>query len=246
MLKDLLNIKEQEEEKDQEEGNNSSSFVFSPISASLATTFGNFIRRILLSDFGGISLIAIVIEDKEGFKNTRYENLSGLNLNFIEFVINLKKIILRRKENFDEKKLICLKFKMENNEESFEILAKNLEIEEKYKIEIVNPKISLGTLDSDSKLNFNLYFRYYENSVYIHESDQKLSDIDDIEEKTIIPLDSRYSPIKEANFEVNEQNQLTIRIKTDSSISPKEALKKSLKSSYENFLMLYKKTEEKS
>lgn len=210
---------------------NFDSFVFTKLPDNFAITLGNYLRRILLSYVKGVSILGVKIGNKKGFIKSEFVPLEGLVETPPYFIMNLKNLVMKLKEEDydDADKNIELLIDIDNDkDEEYRITGNDVK-DPNNLIEIVNSDIYLGTISPRSSLNVELHCK---NSWGF----KKARDQKDIDLEDLIVIDTNYNPIKSVSFKVvpvvvdldKQEEQLVLYIKTDASISPKEALKNSL------------------
>ncbi|WNE41516.1 MAG: DNA-directed RNA polymerase subunit alpha [Mycoplasmataceae bacterium] len=217
------------DEKNKEEFN---SFVFINLPNEFAITLGNYLRRILLSYINGVAILAVKIENGKETIKSEFTPLEGLLETPPYLILNLKNLILKSKNNdlkIDD--VFKLNIDIDNNSDNeYIVTGKDVKGHEGL-IEILNPNVYLATVSPKSILKIDLHCK---NSWgFKKESDQKISD----KEEGLIVIDSNYNPVKNVSFKVNlvvvdlnkQEEQLILDIKTDGSITPKEALMSALK-----------------
>ena len=237
-IKDLLNnlkIKSLDE-KNKDENN---SFVFINLPNEFAITLGNYLRRILLSYINGVAILGVKIGNGKGQIKSEFVPLEGLVETPPYLILNLKNLVLKSKKEFDGE-IIKLNVNVNNNADNDYKVTGN-DVKTEGVVEILNPEIYLGTVSPNSILNIELYCRNHWG--FKKENDQKLL----VEEEGLIVIDSNYNPVKNVSFKVNlvvvdldkQEEQLILDIKTDGSITPKQALVNALEVSKEiNKLLL--------
>lgn len=186
--------------------------------AGYGYTLGNSLRRIILSSIPGAAITAVKIE---GVPH-EFSKITGIKEDVITILLNLKRI----------------KFKMYTDEPQTATLAihgvKNVtakDIGTSSSFEVLNKDESIATLTSkDSKLNIELTIE--KGLGYVPRENLRK---EKVEVGTII-LDAIFTPIRRVNYEVEnmrvgdrtDYNRLRFFIETDGSISPAEALEKSI------------------
>jgi len=181
-------------------------------------TLGNSLRRIILSSLPGWAITTLKIEGV----NHEFSSIAGVKEDVINIILNLKKI--RFQVVGDESQVIKFHFKGGK-----EVTAKDLEIPGQ--VEIVNPNQYLATI-SDRNASLDGEFTIEKGIGYIPSETLKK---DKVEIGSIV-LDAAFTPIKKANYEVENMrvgnrtdfNKLILQIETDGTISPHEALEKSI------------------
>lgn len=200
-----------------EEGN-SGVYEISGLYAGYGYTLGNSLRRIILSSIPGAGITSVKIE---GVPH-EFSKINGIKEDVITILLNLKKV--RFKMNTDEPQTLKLSASGIAN-----VTAKDIDAPSQ--VEIMNKKEHIVTLTSkESKLNIE--FTVEKGLGYVSREELKK---DKVSIGTIV-LDAVFTPIKKVNYEVEnmrvgdrtDYNKLIISLETDGSITPAEALEKSI------------------
>ena len=189
-------------------------------------TIGNSIRRVLLSSLSGAVITAVRIEGV----GHEFSTIEGVIEDVVEIILNLKQI--RFKAYGDETSYkASLAIKGEK-----EIKAKDIKTSSQ--LEVVNPEAYIATL-SDKKASLNMEFDVEVGLGYVPVEER-------IKEKVeigTIALDASFSPVRHVNYEIEnmrvgdktDYNLVRFTIETDGSITPKEAITKSIAILVEQF-----------
>jgi len=181
-------------------------------------TIGNSLRRIILSSLPGAAITSIKIEGAEH----EFSSIKGIKEDLVMIMLNIKR--LRIRVFSDEPQTISIKAKGVKT-----ITAGD--IETPAQVEIINPEMLIATLtDKDSELNMEMTVEKGLGFVGRDMIGKNKVDIG-----TIV-LDANFTPIRRVSYEVEnmrvgdrtDYNRLRISIETDGSITPKEALEKSI------------------
>ncbi|OHA93302.1 MAG: DNA-directed RNA polymerase subunit alpha [Candidatus Zambryskibacteria bacterium RIFCSPHIGHO2_12_FULL_38_34] len=181
-------------------------------------TIGNSLRRIILSSLPGAAITSVKIAGVEH----EFSSIKGIKEDVVMIMLNLKRIRIKILSN--ESQTLTIKAKGVKT-----VTAKD--IEAPGQVEIINPELVIATLtDKDSELNIEITV---EKGLGFVSRDMLGKNKVDI--GTIV-LDANFTPIIRVNYEVENMrvgdrtdfNRLRISIETDGSISPKEALEKSI------------------
>jgi len=200
-----------------EEGN-SGVYEISGLYAGYGHTLGNSLRRIILSSIPGAGITSVKIE---GVPH-EFSKINGIKEDVITILLNLKKV--RFKMNTDEPQTAKISASGIAN-----VAAKDIEAPSQ--LEIMNKKEHIATLTSkDAKLNIE--FTVEKGLGYVSREELKK---DKVGIGTIV-LDAVFTPIKKVNYEVEnmrvgdrtDYNRLRISVETDGSITPAEAVEKSI------------------
>jgi len=200
-----------------EEGNKGV-YEISGLYGGYGHTLGNSLRRIILSSMPGAGITSVKIEGAPH----EFSKISGIKEDVITILLNLKKV--RFKMNTDEPQTAKISISGVKN-----VTAKDIEASSQ--LEVMNENEPIATLTAkESKLNIE--FTIEKGLGYVSREDLKK---EKVSIGTIV-LDAVFTPIKKVNYEVEnmrvgdrtDYNKLRISVETDGSISPAEALEKSI------------------
>ncbi len=187
--------------------------------AGYGYTFGNALRRVLLSSLPGAAATAVKIDGV----SHEFSTIAGVKEDVVLILLNLKQ--LRFKLYSDEPQTVKLSAKGQKK-----ITAKDLEVPSQ--VEILNKDLPIATLTTkDAKLKFELTVE--KGLGYVPREVLKKEKVDI---GTLI-LDAIFTPIRRVNYEVEnmrvgdrtDYNRLRFVIETDGSISPADALNQAVK-----------------
>lgn len=187
-------------------------FIAEPLSRGFGTTLGNALRRILLSALTGAAITAIKIE---GVLH-EFTTVPGVVEDVTQIVLNLKEIRFRL---FDEGPVTLLL----DIKGVGEITA--ADIQPNSRVEVMNPDQHIATLDTNGVLNMEIYVD--SGRGYVPAELNK----DDELVLGVIPMDSIFSPIRKANYHVEDMrmdmvgyDRLFLEVWTDGTITAKDAV----------------------
>jgi len=181
-------------------------------------TLGNSLRRIVLSSLPGAAVTRVKIAGVDH----EFSAVNGVKEDVITILLNLKRLRIRIAT--DEPVTLSLKASGIAT-----ITAKD--IEAPGQAEILNPDLHIATL-SDKSSSLEIEMTVEKGLGYVpKESLQK----ERVEIGTIT-LDAAFTPIRKANYEVENMrvgdrtdfNRLRLSIETDGTITPREALERSI------------------
>lgn len=189
------------------------SIVVEPLERGYGTTLGNALRRVLLSSITGSAITSIKIE---GIAH-EFSTIPGVKDDVAEIILNLK--ALRLKTHTERPKKIRL-----FAEGAKTVTAKDLECHGD--VEILDPDHFICTLDNSGKLNMELTVETgvgYVPAVFSSEKEQTIG---------CIAIDAIFSPVEMVDFSVEktrvgqktDYDKLILRVKTDGSIRPDDAV----------------------
>jgi len=189
---------------------NVSQFVIGPLLPSFGQTFGNALRRTLLSSIKGSSVSYVKISGVSHLFTT----IKGIKESVLDLVLNLKQ--LRFEVPADGSYEVSIDLKGAQI-----IKGKNF----KGDLSVVNPDIYIGEITDDKgKLEISLLI---ETGYGYIPSEEKTPKAD------YIAVDSFFSPIKNVNFKVEEArvgkksnyDRLILSVETDGSVTAEKAIK---------------------
>ncbi len=181
-------------------------------------TLGNSLRRIILSSLPGAAVTAVKIEGV----SHEFTVIDGVKEDVINLLLNLKKISLHM--DTDEPQKLTLKVSGVKNVTAGDINVPG-------QVQIFNPDLPIATLtDKSASLEMEITV---ERGLGFVQKDILQKDKMDI---GAIALDAIFTPIRRANYEVENMrvgdrtdfNRLKIHIETNGTLTPKEALEKSI------------------
>lgn len=181
-------------------------------------TLGNSLRRIILSSLPGAAVTQVKIKGVEH----EFSSIDGVKEDVITILLNFKK--LRIKLITDEPQIITLKAKGVKK-----LTAGDIEIPGQ--VEILNPDLHIVEL-TDKNAEVDMEITIEKGLGYISKDILRKDRVD----IGTISLDATFTPIKKANYEVENMrvgdrtdfNRLRITIETDGTITPNQALEESI------------------
>jgi len=193
-------------------------FIVEPLPRGYGTTLGNPLRRILLSSLPGAAITAVKID---GVAH-EFSTIPGVSEDTLHLMLNLKEIVIR--SHSDQPKTVTLKAKGKGE-------VKAGDIEHDAEIEIVNPDLTIATLDTNGKLNLEMIVE--RGRGYVPAERNKKPNLP----VGFIPTDSIFTPVVKVNISTEETrvgqeinyDRLVLSVWTNGSINPEEAVKESAK-----------------
>lgn len=181
-------------------------------------TLGNSLRRIILSSLPGAAVTSVKIE---GIPH-EFSVIPGVKEDAITILLNLKKIRLNMVS--DEPQVLTLKVKGVK-----EVTAGDIKVSGG--IEVLNPELVIATL-TDAKAELDMEITAEKGLGFVSKEVLQKNRVDIGQ----ITLDAIFTPIRRVSYEVENMrvgdrtdfNRLKIFIETDGTITPKEALEKSI------------------
>ncbi|HYY74925.1 MAG TPA: DNA-directed RNA polymerase subunit alpha [Gaiellaceae bacterium] len=189
-------------------------FSIEPLDRGFGYTFGNSLRRVLLSSLEGAAVTSVKIE---GVAH-EFTTLKGVREDVTDVILNLKN-------------LICL-LHGESPEVEVRLDKKGAgpvtaaDIEAPADLEILNPDLEIANLSDKGRLEITLTIGRGRGYVP--------AELNRGPEHTIgvIPVDSIFSPVRRVSYEVEaarvgqrtDYDKLTLDVTTDGSVSPRDAI----------------------
>jgi len=209
---DINNIKIKVEDL----SDNYGKFIIEPLEKGYGVTLGNSLRRTLLSSMWGAAATAIRIE---GITH-EFDTIPGVKEDVIEIILNIKELVV--KMFTDEPQILKLKVKGKKKVTAADITPN-------INIEILNPDLTIATLNKDAKLNMEIVVEKGMDYLLAEKNKKSNQSVD------TIFIDSFFSPVTKVSYNVepaslsqfSNYDKLTLEIFTNKSILPDEALSKS-------------------
>src|ERR671932_349635 len=194
---------------------NRGSFVIEPLDRGFGYTFGNSLRRVLLSSLAGAAVTSVRIE---GVAH-EFSTIEGVKEDVTDIVLNLKEVVCRMHTEADEVEAPLVVTG------PGEVTAGDIDLPSG--VEILNPDVHIATLEKKTKLEAYLTIgrgRGYSPAEENKSADQPIG---------VIPIDSIFSPVKRVAYQVEaarvgqrtDYDKLTLDIETDGSLDPEAALR---------------------
>jgi len=189
-------------------------FVIEPLDRGFGHTFGNSLRRVLLSSLEGAAVTSVKIE---GISH-EFTTLQGVREDVTDIILNLKNLVCRLHGDSPEIEVHVAKRGAGT--------VKASDIEAPAELEILNPDLELAHLSDKGKLEMTLTIGRGRGYVP--------AELNRGPEHTIgvIPIDSMFSPVRRVAYDVEaarvgqrtDYDKLRLDVTTDGSISPKDAI----------------------
>jgi DNA-directed RNA polymerase subunit alpha len=194
---------------------NRGSFTIEPLDRGFGYTFGNSLRRVLLSSLAGAAVTSVRIE---GVAH-EFSTINGVKEDVTDIVLNLKEIVCRMHSEASEIEVPLVAGG------PGEVTAGDIDLPSG--VELLNPETHIATLEKKTKLEMYLTIgrgRGYSPAEENKSPDQPIG---------VIPIDSIFSPVKRVAYQVEaarvgqrtDYDKLTLDIETDGSVAPQAALR---------------------
>jgi DNA-directed RNA polymerase subunit alpha len=189
-------------------------FVIEPLDRGFGYTFGNSLRRVLLSSLEGAAVTSVKIE---GIAH-EFTTLQGVREDVTDIILNLKNLICVLHGESPEIEVHVAK------KGAGPVTAKD--IQAPAELEILNPDLEIANLSDKGKLELTVTIGRGRGYVP--------AELNRGPEHTIgvIPVDSIFSPIRRVSYDVEaarvgqrtDYDKLTLDVTTDGSVDPRESI----------------------
>jgi len=194
---------------------NRGTFSVEPLDRGFGYTFGNSLRRVLLSSLAGAAVTSIRIE---GVAH-EFSTMDGVKEDVTDIVLNLKDVVCRMHGEADEIEAPLVVTG------PTEVKARDIDLPSG--VEVLNPNAHIATLEKKSKLE--MYLTIGRGRGYLPAEGNKSPE----QAIGVIPIDSIFSPVRRVSYEVEaarvgqrtDFDKLTLDIETDGSVEPQAALR---------------------
>jgi DNA-directed RNA polymerase subunit alpha len=198
------------EEVDEQRGR----FTIEPLDRGFGYTFGNSLRRALLSSLEGAAVTSVKLEGTAH----EFTTLPGVKEDVTDIILQLKNMIVRLEGESPEIEVRL------NKKGPGKVTAGD--IEAPADLEILNPELQIATLSDKGRLELTMTIGRGRGYVP--------AELNRGPEHTIgvIPIDSIFSPVRRVSYDVEaarvgqrtDYDKLNLDVTTDGSIDPKEAI----------------------
>jgi len=189
-------------------------FVIEPLDRGFGYTFGNSLRRVLLSSLEGAAVTSVKIE---GVAH-EFTTLPGVREDVTDIILNLKNLICRLHGDSPEVEVRLTK------KGPGSVTASD--IEAPAELEILNPELELANLSDKGKLEMTITIgrgRGYMPAELNRGPQHTIG---------VIPVDSIFSPVRRVAYDVEaarvgqrtDYDKLRLDVTTDGSVGPKDAI----------------------
>src|SRR5581483_10980293 len=189
-------------------------FMIEPLDRGFGYTFGNSLRRVLLSSLEGAAVTSVKIE---GVAH-EFTTLPGVREDVTDIILNLKNLICRLHGESPE-----IEVRLQKRGSGPVTAA---DIQAPADLEILNPELEIAHLSERGKLELTMTIGRGRGYVP--------AELNRGPEHTIgvIPIDSIFSPVRRVSYDVEtarvgqrtDYDKLVLDVTTDGSIDPREAI----------------------
>ncbi|MBA3329733.1 MAG: DNA-directed RNA polymerase subunit alpha [Actinobacteria bacterium] len=189
-------------------------FVIEPLDRGFGYTFGNSLRRVLLSSLEGAAVTSVKLEGTAH----EFTSLPGVREDVTDIILNLKNLICRLHGESPEIEVHIAK-KGQGPVTAADIAAPA-------ELEILNPELELANLSGKGKLELTLTIGRGRGYVPAENNRGPEYTIG------VIPVDSIFSPVRRVTYDVEaarvgqrtDYDKLRLDITTDGSMDPRDAI----------------------
>jgi DNA-directed RNA polymerase subunit alpha len=189
-------------------------FVIEPLDRGFGYTFGNSLRRVLLSSLEGAAVTSVKVEGAAH----EFTTLQGVREDVIDIILNLKNLICRLHGESPE-----IEVRLEKRGPGTVTAG---DIEAPADLEILNPELEIAHLSDKGRIEMTLTIgrgRGYVPAEMNRGPEHTIG---------VIPVDSIFSPVRRVSYEVEaarvgqrtDYDKLTLDVTTDGSLDPKDAV----------------------
>src|SRR6266536_4859974 len=189
-------------------------FQIEPLDRGFGYTFGNSLRRVLLSSLEGAAVTSVKIE---GISH-EFTTLTGVREDVTDVILNLKSLVCRLHGDSPEIEVYVAKRGAGT--------VKASDIEAPAELEILNPDLEIAHLSEKGKLEMTLTIgrgRGYVPAEMNRGPEHTIG---------VIPIDSIFSPVRRVAYDVEaarvgqrtDYDKLILDVSTDGSIDPRDAI----------------------
>lgn len=190
-------------------------FVLEPLDQGQGITIGNSLRRVLLADLQGTSIVSVRIAGV----NHEFSTIPGIREDVLEILLNLKEIVFKSESNETMIGRLRVQGPAIVTAKDFELPPEVLLIDSKQYIATI---CGNNILEMEFRIEKGKGYRLVEKGI-----DETSVDF--------LQIDSIFMPVKKVNYIVEDvrykqnkiQDRLIIEVWTNGSISPKEAISQS-------------------
>lgn len=204
-------------------------FEFRPLEPGYGITIGNALRRILLNSLEGYAITSVRIDSVDH----EFSTIKGVLEDVTEIVLNLKQVRFKRQIDTQDNERVIIQIGDQSQFTAGDI-GKFLT-----SFQVLNPDLVICNLEPSVK--FKLEITIDKGRGYVPAEENKTSSMP----TGTIFTDSIFTPIKNVKYTVEnyrveqktDYEKLLFEIKTDGSISPKDALKEAAKILIHHFML---------
>lgn len=192
---------------------NISDFIFEPLERGFGTTFGNSLRRVLMSSLPGAAITQIKVDGAQH----EFSTVKGLKEDLLDVILNMKQMAVT--SHSDEP--VTLKLNVKGAKK---VTAADITVPAD--VEIINKDLYLATLNKEGKLSMEITVERGRGYSTAEQNKRANAPIG------TIFMDSIFSPVKSTSFTVEntrvgqrtDYDRLVLKLETNGSVNPEDAL----------------------
>ncbi|MBU6363613.1 MAG: DNA-directed RNA polymerase subunit alpha [Acidobacteria bacterium] len=185
-----------------------------PLDRGFGHTFGNSLRRVLLSSLEGAAVTSIKVEGVQH----EFTTVKGVREDVTDIILNLRGLVCRLVGEADE-------IEVELSRQGPGVATAG-DIACPSDLEILNPELEIANLEAGASLDMVLTIARGRGYVPAEQNKGPGSTIG------VIPVDSNFSPVRRVRYEVGaarvgqrtDYDKLTLEVETDGSVDPRTAV----------------------
>lgn len=193
---------------------NHGTFVVEPLDRGFGYTFGNSLRRVLLSSLEGAAISSVKIDGV----SHEFSTIAGVKEDVTDIILNLKKVVMVLHGDDDE-------IDVELHAEGPGLVTASA-VEALSNLEVVNPDTPIATLEEGAHLDVVMSVRRGRGYAKAEDNKRVGAVLGEI------PIDSIFSPVERVSYEVGsarvgqrtDYDKLTLEIETNGAMDPHESL----------------------
>ena len=195
-------------------------FEVEPLDRGFGHTFGNSLRRVLLSSLEGAAVTSVRIDGVQH----EFSTIDGVREDVTDIILNLRELVCRLHGEADEIEVELQKVG------PGQVTA--ADISAPGDLEILNPELEIANLSGDAKLDMILMIHRGRGYVQAENNKAPTTTIGEI------PVDSNFSPVRRVRYEVSsarvgqrtDYDKLRLQVETDGTVDPRGALARAAES----------------
>ncbi len=185
-----------------------------PLDRGFGHTFGNSIRRVLLSSLEGAAVTSVKIDGVQH----EFTTVPGVREDVTDIILNLRGLVCRLIGEADE-------IEVDLNRQGPGVVTAG-DITCPADLEILNPELEIANLEATASLGMVLTIARGRGYVPADQNKGPGTTIG------VIPVDSNFSPVRRVRYEVGaarvgqrtDYDKLTLEVETDGSVDPRTAV----------------------
>ena len=189
-------------------------FEIEPLDRGFGYTFGNSLRRVLLSSLEGAAVTSVKLEGVQH----EFSTLAGVREDVTDIILNLKNLVAILHGDSPE-----IEVRLSKKGPG---VVKASDLEAPAELEILNPELEIANLADRGRLDITLTIgrgRGYVPSENNRGPEHTIG---------VIPIDSIFSPVRRVSYDVEaarvgqrtDYDKLRLDVTTDGSVNPKDAI----------------------